>query len=51
MCRLRPTRRAVLLGSAAATGMLGWPRISVRAAPLPITPQLIKAKYTQIFRV
>ena len=46
MPRVRPTRRAVLLGSAAATGLLGWPRVSVRAAPPPpetITPQLIEA--------
>ena len=42
----RPTRRKVLLGSAAAAGALGWPRISVRAAPPSpesITPQLIEA--------
>jgi iron(III) transport system substrate-binding protein len=46
MSRLRPTRRAVLLGSAAAAGALGWPRVSVRAAPpVPesITAQLIEA--------
>jgi iron(III) transport system substrate-binding protein len=46
MPRLRPTRRAVLLGSAAAAGALGWPRASVRAAPPApesITPQLIEA--------
>ena len=42
----RFSRRKVLLGSAAAAGALGWPRISVRAAPPPpesITPQLIEA--------
>ncbi len=46
MPRFRPTRRAVLLGSAAAAGALGWPRVSVRAAPPApesITPQLIEA--------
>jgi iron(III) transport system substrate-binding protein len=42
----RPTRREVLLGSAVAVGALGWPRVSVLAAPPApesITPQLIEA--------
>ena len=46
MPRNRPTRREVLLGCAAAAGALGWPRVSVRAAPPSperITPQLIEA--------
>jgi iron(III) transport system substrate-binding protein len=45
MPRLRPTRRAVLLGAAVTAGGLGWPRVSVRAAPPPpetITPELIE---------
>jgi len=33
MPRIKLTRRAVLLGGAAAAGGLGWPRVSVRAAP------------------
>ena len=45
MPRIRPTRREVLLGSAAAAGTLGWPAVSVRAAlPAPEHhPQLIEA--------
>ena len=42
----KPTRRQVLLGSAAAASALSWPRTSVRAAPPPpesITPPLIEA--------
>src|SRR5216683_6267999 len=46
MPRTRPTRRQVLLGSAAAASALSWPRASVRAAPPSpesVTPQLIEA--------
>jgi iron(III) transport system substrate-binding protein len=46
MPKTRPTRRQVLLGSAAAASALSWPRASVRAAspsPESITPQLIEA--------
>jgi iron(III) transport system substrate-binding protein len=42
----KPTRRQVLLGSAAAASALSWPRVTVRAAPPSpesITPQLIEA--------
>ena len=46
MSKFKPTRRQVLVGSAAAASALGWPRASVRAAPPSpesITPQLIEA--------
>ena len=46
MSKIGPTRRQVLVGSAAAASALGWPRASVRAAPPSpesITPQLIEA--------
>jgi len=46
MPKTRPTRRQVLLGSAAAASALSWPRAIVRAAspsPESITPQLIEA--------
>src|SRR5262245_8884752 len=42
----KPTRRQVLLGSAAAASALSWPSVTVRAAPPSpesITPQLIEA--------
>jgi iron(III) transport system substrate-binding protein len=45
MPKTMPTRRQVMLGSAAAASALGWPRVSVRAAPPSpesITPQLVE---------
>ena len=46
MPKTAPTRRQVLLGTAAAASALSWPRATVRAAPPSpesITPQLIEA--------
>ena len=46
MARTTPTRRQVLLGSAAAASALSWPTATVRAAPPStesITPQLVEA--------
>jgi iron(III) transport system substrate-binding protein len=46
LAKITPTRRQVLLGSAAAVSALSWSRATVRAAPPSpegITPQLIEA--------
>jgi iron(III) transport system substrate-binding protein len=46
LTKITPTRRQVLLGSAAAVSAFSWPRATVRAAPPSpesITPQLIEA--------